>query len=109
MSELKQYRDKNTVYAICLVNGGAIGLSSGLGFAGVGDYVIHENGTTRLIEKEDFESRYVELEGDSEYSPVGKLVDDVVVFMKENPDQVDRIKELELAGAERKGIMNYEG
>lgn len=105
---IKEYRRIGTVQAEQVEESGQVSLSNGPGWANKGDYLVYENGTVSVVSADNFESRFEEVKGDSEFHPAGKTVEAVVEYMKEFPDQIRRIQDEESKGAERKGIMEYE-
>ena len=103
----KVYRRSGTVKAEQVSVTGPVSTGNGLGFANEGDYLVYGDQGTYVVTCGDFEDNWTEVKGDPEYSPAGKTVDQVIDFMRENPDQVDRIKSEEKSGGQRKGILNF--
>jgi hypothetical protein len=106
MSEVKEYRVKRTIKARRL-NAGVTGTSNGPVTVCDGDYEVYIDNRTFVMSKDVFEDTYEENEGDNEYSPEGHTVEQVIEFMKENPDQINRVKQIEKQHGERKTIMEY--
>jgi len=106
---MKEYRSRETIRARRVEKPERISTILGVMTARIGDYVALVPGGEQILSAEYFESHYSEIKGDSEFVPAGKTVEQVIEFLKENPDQVERVKELEKNGANRKGIAEYEG
>ena len=89
-----------------------VGTRDGVRGARAGDYVVYGNDGTRIVKGSEFDAEYVLVETEEsearKFTPAGKSVEDVVEFLKENPDEVERVKQLERDGGSRKGILNYE-
>jgi hypothetical protein len=110
MPEFKTYRSTEIIRAY-RVEGESVRIPTVLGVmeARDGDYVALVEGGEQILSPDWFEANYSELRGDNEFHPDGKTVEQVVEFMKLNPDQVPRIIAEENAGAGRKGITGYAG
>lgn len=107
---MKVYRVKGTISAERVEEASRVMTTSSVAWANEGDYLVHDNGTV-LVSKDEFERIYEEVsdEGDKEFHPAGKTVPQVLEFLDENPDQVERVKQDERDGGNRKGILEYEG
>lgn len=108
---VQEYRLKNHVIAERIPEGGEVFTVRGKEFANEGDYLVHSLGAT-LIPGSVFDAQY-EVVPDSivqarKFNPDGKTVDEVLNFFRENPDEIERVKELERGGGNRKGITDYE-
>lgn len=106
---MKEYRLKGTIQAEKVPENTRMVTVHGPVDIEAGDYLIYTHEGVKVVNGKLFENEYSEVKGDSEFKPAGKLVDVVVEFMRENPDQVERIKQEERDGANRKGILEYEG
>jgi len=104
---MKEYRVKRNVFAEKVEESGRVNTPTGLQWAEAGDYLVHDDNGSHLEPGVEFEDVYVEIQGDSEFHPAGNTVERVVEFLKENPDQAERIQAEELNGAKRKGIADY--
>ena len=106
---MKEYRVKATVRAERVEENSRVMTDTGVKDVAAGDYLVYlSGGGAIVVQGEDFENTYAEVKGDSEYHPAGNTVEAVVEFMRENPDQVERIKQEERDGGTRKGILEYE-
>lgn len=105
---MKEYRSRETIKARRVEKPERLSTILGVMTARVGDYVARVEGGIQILSAEYFESHYAEVKGDSEFVPAGKTVEQVIEFLKANPEQVDRVKELESRGANRKGIAEYD-
>lgn len=106
---MKEYRVKATVQAEKVSETARVMTDTGVQEATEGDYLVYLNGGGCVVVQGDvFEDTYAEVKGDSEFHPAGKTVDAVVEFLRENPDQADRVKQEERDGGNRKGILEYE-
>lgn len=103
----KEYRNKYRVLAEEVEKTGTVMTSAGPGFAYKGDFLCY-GAHTFVMPREAFLEQYEEIKGDNEFHPGGKTVDEVVAFLAENPDEIDRIKQEERDGGSRKGILSYE-
>lgn len=112
MYPVRQYRNVLTIGAEKVEESGMFSTYDGVRFIPEGDYIVHVPGFgTKHVEAHEFDATY-ELVPDEEilaqqFTPQGKTVDYVVAFMRDNPQEVDRIKALESAGGKRKAILNY--
>lgn len=105
---IKDYRVSATIKAERVEKGGNVVTHLGPMYAGEGDYLVYQpDGSVTIWDKERFETHYSEVKGNDEFHPAGKTVDTVVEYMRENPDQVDRIIQEERDGSSRKGIVEY--
>lgn len=107
MSEAKEYRPRENVFAKQLEKDCRIVADNRPRNAKAGDYVVYAKDGAHLVDGKEFERLYREVEGDSEFHPAGNTVETVVEFLKANPDQVDRVKAEEKKGANRKGIVEF--
>lgn len=110
---VNEYRARNTVRAEQLEEGGNHVTANGVSYIPAGDYLVHIPGYgTRRVEKDAFESEYVVItDAEAEvraYVPEGQTVEKVLEFLRDNPDEVERIKALESVAGKRKGILEYE-
>lgn len=108
MAEYKEYRNKDTTKAMRLEESGTVGTYHGPVYAKEGDYLVRGEYGVYLVPGGVFDEIYVELEGDNDWSPAGKTVEQVKEFLNENPDQVDRVRKLEFKGGNRKSVMEYQ-
>jgi hypothetical protein len=104
---MKEYRVKGYVLAEKIAESGNVNTPTGVRYAEAGDYLVYDASGSHIEPGAEFEDLYEEVKGDSEFHPAGKTVEDVIAFLKENPDQVNRVKEEEAKGAKRKGIAEY--
>jgi hypothetical protein len=106
---VKEYRYVKTVRAERVNESGNVITNTGPVFAAEGSYLVYaETGGFKVVDGDVFEKGYSEVKRDSEFVPQGKTVDQVVDYLKENPDDIERVKQLERDGASRKGILEYE-
>jgi hypothetical protein len=112
MAEIHEYRTKRTIRAERILIGGRMFTTNGASYVVAGDYLVYRDGLTSVIPKAVFESEYELIDGSEieklAFNPVGKTVDVVIKFLRENPDQISRVKGIEEKGTARKGIMEYE-
>lgn len=108
MSEVKEYRVKGIVKAEKVEKACTLVTENGPGWANEGDYLVYQDdGGVLVVDADTFESVYTVNTGDSEFHPAGNTVEEVISFLKANPDQVDRVKAEEATGANRKGIADF--
>lgn len=103
----REYKLRENVVAKRVEKTGNVGTHSGLYYAHKGDYIILENGRTYLQKGSEFDKKYMECEGDTEFHPAGRKLDEVIAHMTEFPDDVERIKSEESKGGKRKGILGF--
>lgn len=103
---VREYRVKGTVNAEVVNTAGHVHTRTGVVWANAGDYLVHDNGT-HVVNAEDFEKNYEPVNVSEPFHPAGKTVESVVEFMKSFPEEVNRIKAEEEAGAKRKGILEF--
>lgn len=112
MGDVLEYRHRDYVKAERLENDGNVYLSGGKSFGKAGDYLVYEANGTRLVKGAEFEREFVVVEESisesRKFSPLGKTVDEVLEFLREFPDEIDRVKQEERDGGSRKGILDYE-
>lgn len=105
---VKTYRPSNTVEAEEIENGGNYPTVSGLQWGNPGDYLVYGSDGVRIIDGEHFRMHYEEVSVNGEvFHPTGNTVEVVVEYMRNNPEEIARVKEEELAGASRKGILEF--
>lgn len=113
MSEYQEYRARESVRALKLTESDYVFTKNGKEFAREGDYLmeIPDDGVF-LVSGEWFDEKYEPIpEAVSEarkFTPTGKTIPEVLEFLKENPDEIERVKQLERDGGSRKGILEYE-
>lgn len=112
MGDILEYQSKRRLLAEKLETPERVNATNGVSWANAGDYVIYTGTGAFIIPGAEFEAEY-ELIPESvsearKYSPVGKTVPEVIEFLKENPAEVERVKEIESRNGERKGILEYE-
>lgn len=113
MSDYQEFRARETVKAIRLTEDGYVFTKNGKEFGRVGDYLQDvPNDGVFLVSGEWFDENYEPIpEAVTEarkFSPTGKTIPEVLEFLKENPDEIERVKQLERDGGSRKGILEYE-
>lgn len=107
---MKEYRVKATVHAERVEENSRVMTHAGAQDVNAGDYLVYLNGGGTIVVQGDvFDDTYAEIQGDSEFHPAGNTVEQVLEFLADNPDQVDRVKQEERDGGNRKGILSYEG
>lgn len=105
---VKTYRLNKTVEAEMVDNGGNYPTVSGLQWANPGDYLVYNGDGVRIVDGEHFRDNYEEIAELAEvFHPAGNTVEVVVEYLRNHPEEVDRVKEEEFAGAGRKGILEY--
>lgn len=108
MGEIQNYVSRRRVMAEKLTEGEYVNSSAGRRWANSGDYVVYTGEGAFIVPGAEFEREYELIPSDvSKYDPAGKTVPEVIEFMRENPREVERIKELESIGGARKGILDY--
>ena len=106
---MKEYRVKATVHAERVEENSRVMTNAGVQEVNAGDYLVYLNGGgTVVVQGDVFDDTYAEIKGDSEFHPAGNTVETVLEFLKNNPDQIDRVKQEERDGGNRKGILSYE-
>jgi hypothetical protein len=106
---VKEYRVKATVQAERVEENSRVMTNAGVQEVNSGDYMVYLNGGGTIIVQGDvFDEMYAEVKGDSEFHPAGNTVEQVLEFLADNPDQLDRVKQEERDGGNRKGILSYE-
>jgi hypothetical protein len=112
MSDFQEYRHRQTVSARRLEEDETVFTKNGAEYGREGQYLVHvPNDGVYLVGGEYFEEHY-ELIPESvsearKFTPEGKTVEQVLEFMREHPEEIDRVKKLEAKGVGRKGIMEY--
>lgn len=104
---LVEYRPKSTVWAEKVDEDSRIVTVLGPLDVSAGDYLIHTHEGVKVVNGKVFENEYVAVESKPEFHPAGHSVDEVVSYLNDNSDEVDRIVQEERDGASRKGILNY--
>lgn len=104
---LIEYRPKGTIWAEKIAESARIVTVLGPLDVTAGDYLIHTHEGVRVVNGVVFENEYVAVESKPEFHPAGKTVDEVTSYLRENPDEVDRVIQEERDGASRKGIIEY--
>lgn len=104
---LIEYRPKGTIWAEKIAEDARIVTVLGPLDVSKGDYLIHTHEGVRVVNGVVFENEYVALETKPEFHPAGKTVEEVVSYLRDNPDEVERIVQEERDGASRKGILDY--
>ena len=104
---LTEYRPKGTIWAERVAENSRIVTVLGPLDVSAGDYLIHTHEGVRVVNGVVFENEYVEVETKPEFHPAGHSVDEVVSYLNDNPDEVDRVIQEERDGASRKGILSY--
>lgn len=112
MGEIKHYKHRDLVAAEVVEDDGNVFTANGVTWAYKGDYLVHHPQFGVIhTPKGNFEVNFVPASEDEsaavEFTPDGKTVDQVIEFFGTHPDQVDRVKALEIAGGNRKGIVEY--
>ena len=111
MAEVKEYRYSEILRAELVETDARINTINGVEWVKAGDYLVHVENGVQIVSAEYWERVTVPVtqeESDARrYSPRGKQVDDVVKFLKENPDEVERVKAEEAEGGKRKGILEF--
>jgi hypothetical protein len=109
---IQEYRLREYVQAERIEHSGTVFTSHGPVFGKEGDYLLHRSGRVVYVVADAFEDKYEPVPEDvseaRKFVPGGKTVDQVLEFLKENPDEVERVKKLEREGGSRKGILEYE-
>lgn len=112
MAEVRDYKKRDYVRAELIETDSQVGTRDGMRGAKAGDYLVYESAGTRVVKGSVFNAEFVLVESEEsearQFSPGGKSVEEVLEFLKENPDEVERVKQLERDGGSRKGILNYE-
>lgn len=113
MSEYQQYRSRHAVTALKLEESEYVFTTRGKEFGNVGDYLLKSTeGYVTLVDQESFDNMYEPVPNEvteaRKFSPTGKTIPEVLEFLKGNPDEIDRVKQLERDGGSRKGILEYE-
>lgn len=110
MSDVHEYRLRNFIRAEKLETNQRVMTTNGAVNAKAGDYLVYGVNVC-VVNGAEFENEYSLVEESvsesRKFSPVGKTVEDVLKFLREYPDEVDRVKEIEKAGASRKSILEY--
>lgn len=104
---LIEYRPKGTIWAEKIAESARIVTVLGPLDVTAGDYLIHTHEGVRVVNGKIFENEYEPVEEKEEFHPAGHSVDEVVSYLNNNPDEVDRVIQEERDGASRKGILNY--
>lgn len=113
MSEYQDYRSRHAVKALKLTETENVFTTSGKEFAEAGDYLLKSaDGLVYLVKEDAFDDMY-ELVPEAvtaarAFTPDGKTIPEVVEFFKDNPDEIERVKQLERDSGSRKGILEYE-
>lgn len=105
---LIEYRPKGTIWAEKIEETARIVTVLGPLDVTAGDYLIHTHEGVRVVNSVVFENEYEAVPEKEVFHPAGSNVDEVVEYMRENPDEVARIIQEERDGASRKGITEYE-
>lgn len=112
MGDVQEYRHREFVRAEKLEGNGTTFTGNGVVEYHEGDYLVYGEKGTVLVKGSVFEREFVLLEESvreaRQFTPAGKTVEAVLEFLKENPDEVSRVKELEASGGKRRGILEYE-
>lgn len=112
MAEVREYKKRDFIRAEKVVESGRVVVGNGPTQVRAGDYLVYGSGATKVVKGSEFEKEYILVEDEESeargYSPAGKSVEEVVNFLKENPDEINRVKQLEKKGGSRKGILSYE-
>ncbi len=107
---LTEYRPKGTIWAEKVAEDSRIVTVLGPLDVSAGDYLIHTHEGVKVVNGKVFENEYVAVESKpekDEFHPAGKTVEEVVSYLNDNPDDVDRVIQEERDGASRKGILSY--
>lgn len=108
MGDVRDYKLREYVRAERVNETGWVNTRNGREFARHGSYLVYGNNGVRLVRGEAFEREYVEVDiAVAEFNPAGKSVGEVVDFMRLNPDEIERVKDAERKGGNRKGILEY--
>lgn len=110
---MNEYRARGTVHAEKVAESGNVVTNNGVVFAPEGSYLVYaKDGGFTVVDGDVFEKEYAEVKSekksDKDFVPQGNTVDQVVEYFRDNPDDVERVKQLERDGASRKGILEYE-
>lgn len=107
---LSEYRPRGIVFAEKVDNDSRIVTVLGPIDVSAGDYLIHTHEGVRVVNGKLFENEYEKVSDNSEpeeFHPAGKSVDVVTEYMRNNPNEVDRIIQEERDGASRKRITEF--
>lgn len=104
---LIEFRPKGTIWAEKVEEDSRIVTVLGPLDVSAGDYLIHTHEGVKVVNGKVFENEYVAVESKPEFHPSGKTVEEVVAYLDENPDEIDRVIQEERDGASRKGIVSY--
>jgi len=104
---IKKYRCKSVIQAEEIQQSGTISTSNGPQYAHKGDFLVYGLVSTYIVSRELFLQENEEVPESEEFNPAGKSATDVIQFMRENPDQVSRVKALENEGGKRKTILEF--
>lgn len=112
MGDILEYQSKRRLLAEKLESAERVNSSSGPRWANSGDYVIYTGEGAYIIPGAEFEAEYelipASVSEARKYTPDGKTVPEVLEFFRDNPSEVERVKELEAKSGNRKGILEYE-
>lgn len=112
MGDIVEYMSTRRVLAEKLDEGEYVNATSGRIWGNAGDYVTYTADGAYVVPGDEFEREYKPIPEDvseaRKFIPAGKTVEQVVEFLKENPDEIERVKQLERDGGSRKGILEYE-
>lgn len=109
MGDILEYQSRRRLMAEKLESAERVNSSSGPRWANAGDYVVYTGEGAFIVPGHEFEAEYEVIPTEvSKFSPEGKTVPEVLEFLKNNPGEVDRVKEIEAKNGERKGILDYE-
>lgn len=113
MSEYQEYQAREFVKALKLTEDDNVFTTNGKEFGRKGDYLMQvPDDGTYLVAGEWFDEKYEpvaeKLSEARQFTPAGKTVEEVVSFLKEFPEETERVKQLERDGGSRKGILEYE-
>lgn len=109
MGDIQNYVSRRRVMAEKLESGEYVNSSTGRRWANSGDYVVYTGEGAFIVPGAEFEREYELIPSEvSKFSPEGKTIPEVLEFLKDNPGEVERVKELEAKSGNRKGIIEYE-
>jgi hypothetical protein len=111
MSDYQEYRKREYVKALKLTESDYVFTTNGKEFGREGDYLMQTEDGTYLVSGEWFDEQYEpvpeEVTEARKFVPAGKTVEQVIEFLRENPEEIERVKQLERDGGSRKGILEY--
>lgn len=111
MGDVQEYRARGTIRAEKVEEDTRIVTVHGVENVKAGDYLVYQSGGVSVMSGAAFEKEYVVLEESvseaRKFTPAGKTVEVVLEFLKANPDEIERVRELEEDGASRKKILDY--